>query len=89
MYLHVLNNCRTCFPVHIFNLGLLAGLSSWWNSEKKYFRKDRYEERKISPKANIPEPSGNDVLYPFDFRRLLLGDGLTRPSDAQVVTGFE
>jgi hypothetical protein len=26
--------------------------------KKKWFRKDRYKERKISPKANIQEPPG-------------------------------
>jgi murein endopeptidase len=29
--------------------------------KKKWFRKDRYKERKISPKANIPEPPGCKV----------------------------
>jgi hypothetical protein len=48
MYLHLLNTCFFCFPVHIFNLGLRAGLSPWWISEKKKcFRKRRCEERKI------------------------------------------
>jgi hypothetical protein len=62
MYRHVHNSCFFCFPVHIFNLGLRAGLSPWWNSEKKKcFRKSRYDERKNSPKANIPEPPGTSV----------------------------
>jgi hypothetical protein len=31
--------------------------------KKKCFRKDRYKERKISPKANIPEPPGT-IVWP-------------------------
>jgi hypothetical protein len=64
MYLHLHNTCFFCFPGHIFNLGLRAGLSPWWNSEKKKcFRKSRDDERKNSPKANIPEPP--EMRHPF------------------------